>query len=59
MKHYWVRFLAHSNKFNEDYICEQSTKDLVKFCKSHKVISAYECTLGKYSRLEHLGKKVI
>lgn len=54
---YLVRFATHSNKFNEDYIASQTTKDLDKFCQTHKVVEAWECK-GRNGQLQ-LGKKVI
>ena len=58
MKHYFVKFHQHSNKFNEDYIASQTTTDLEKFERTHKVIEAYECQITTKPYRVSLGKRV-
>ena len=58
MKHYYVKFLSHSNKFNEDYVASQTTTDLEKFERTHKVVEAFECTITTRPYRVELGKKV-
>ena len=58
MKHYYVKFKTHSNKFNEDYIASQTTTDLESFKRTHNVIEAYECTVTTRPYRVTLGKKV-
>lgn len=58
MKHYYVKFLSHSNKFNEDYVASQTTTDLEKFERTHKVVEAFECSISTRPYRVEIGKKV-
>lgn len=58
MKHYLVYYKTHSNKFNEDYIAHQTTRNYEEFAKTHNVVEAYECELGKYQRVKTIGRRI-
>ena len=58
MKHYYVRFKQHSNKFNEDYTASQTTTDIEKFEKNHHVVEAYECEITTRPYRVIIRKKV-
>ncbi len=55
---YLVKFKAHSNKFNEDYIAKQITRDLGKFERNHVIVEAYEVKVGRYNQIKEIGKRV-
>ncbi len=56
---YYVKYQTYSRKFNEHYIAQQYTSDLEKFCKTHQVVEAYECEVGKYNQIIKIGARVI
>lgn len=56
---YLVKFQAYSREFNEHYVANQVTRNLEKFCKTHKVVEAYECKVGRYGQVAEIGRKVM